>query len=665
MRQLKAIFWLVILFLPAQAAQAQTKTLDSLRAALHQRGKNSDKVLFDFYFEKARYLEQHQRDSSAYYLEQARRLAGKIKYWKGLAEYFHFFTASCNRAGKYDSAMQTGRKELYYAVRSEDSLQIAQAYNSLGNVHLNKGNSDSAAFYFLEAVTRFDRMDNKKLAAKARYNLSSAYFGLGDNDLSMRYAKEAYQIAIRIKDTHAMANSMLNRAVIEVKRGNNDTALKLFEQVRQMVQHAADSMTVMDVLNNVGEVLCSMNRFPEAIVKYREMLRLAKVYNSSEYLMYAYGNLGNTFLRMRRFRDAEPNLAQSVRIAKKLGSKWVLLQMYIAYAELKEKTKDYVAALNYRKQAEALKDSITNQQTRQHVEQLEIQYQTARKDRSIAEQKLALEKKQGDIRKKNTLSSGLALGCLLLIIIIILVYRNLTHRHNLLRKEDELHTQKIAELEKQRKLVAVQSVLEGEEQERSRLARDLHDGVGGLLSGVKLSLSTMKGNVFISEKNVQAIGQVMGQLDQSIAELRRVSHNMMPETLVRFGLKEALENYCENLNLIGKIQVQLQTYGMEVRMDQNSEIVLYRIVQELLNNIVKHAMAQHALIQLMRTDHRFTLTVEDDGQGFDLHAAEESGGAGLNNLRARVEYLDGIIDINTKPGSGTSVNIEGRCGNNE
>jgi len=126
-------------------------------------------------------------------------------------------------------------------------------------------------------------------------------------------------------------------------------------------------------------------------------------------------------------------------------------------------------------------------------------------------------------------------------------------------------------------------------------------------------------------------------------------------------LKEALENYCENMNLSGKIKVQLQTYGMEKRMEQSAEIIIYRITQELLNNIIKHADAKNVLIQLVREEDRFNLTVEDDGKGFDLKEIENNSGAGFANIKARAEYLNGTVDIVSKNGEGTSVNIEGSC----
>jgi signal transduction histidine kinase len=171
----------------------------------------------------------------------------------------------------------------------------------------------------------------------------------------------------------------------------------------------------------------------------------------------------------------------------------------------------------------------------------------------------------------------------------------------------------------------------------------------------------MKGNVFLSQSNVESFNNVIQQLDQSIAELRRVSHNMMPESLVKYGLKESLENYCESLNHSGKIKVQLQTYGMEERMEQGTEIVIYRMIQELLNNVIKHAEAKNVLIQLLREKDRFNLTVEDDGKGFDLALVSSKATAGLSNIEARAAYLNGTVDIISSPGEGTSVNIEGDC----
>ena len=167
-----------------------------------------------------------------------------------------------------------------------------------------------------------------------------------------------------------------------------------------------------------------------------------------------------------------------------------------------------------------------------------------------------------------------------------------------------MQQQRIRELEKDKQLVAVDSMLKGQEEERSRLAKDLHDGLGGLLSGVKFSLSNMKDNLIITPDNMAVFERSLDMIDTSIRELRRVAHNMMPEILTKFGLDEALKEYCNTINATKLLTVKYQSLGMENKLDKSTEIIIYRIIQELLNNIMKHAGATEAFVQLIRENDR-------------------------------------------------------------
>jgi signal transduction histidine kinase len=242
-------------------------------------------------------------------------------------------------------------------------------------------------------------------------------------------------------------------------------------------------------------------------------------------------------------------------------------------------------------------------------------------------------------------------------IVGFLGYRNTRHRHRLSRQQDELQQHRISELEKDKQLVAVDSMLKGQEEERSRLAKDLHDGLGGLLSGVKFSLSNMKDNLIITPDNMAVFERSLDMIDTSIKELRRVAHNMMPEMLTKFGLDEALKEYCNSINATNLLAVKYQSIGMDTRIEKSSEIIIYRIVQELLNNILKHAAATEALVQLLKEEGRFNVIVEDNGKGFDA-ALLHNKGAGLTSIQSRVSYLKGQIDIHSEPGKGTLVNME-------
>jgi len=151
----------------------------------------------------------------------------------------------------------------------------------------------------------------------------------------------------------------------------------------------------------------------------------------------------------------------------------------------------------------------------------------------------------------------------------------------------------------------------------------------------------------------------MDMLDSSIKEMRRVAHNMMPEALVKFGLDTALKDVCTDINQSGALQVNYQSIGMQqVQINSVTASTIYRIVQELLNNTIKHASAKNAIVQLSKTDGILSVTVEDDGKGFDTAILKQTRGIGWDNIQNRVEFLKAKMDVDSSPGKGTSVHIE-------
>ena len=202
--------------------------------------------------------------------------------------------------------------------------------------------------------------------------------------------------------------------------------------------------------------------------------------------------------------------------------------------------------------------------------------------------------------------------------------------------------------------------MKGEEQERARLAKDLHDGLSGMLSGIKYTLQDMKGNLIMTPQNQQAFERSIDMLDSSIREMRRVAHNMMPEVLVRYGLDAALNDYAAEINKTGMIKLVYQSMGTEEinKMEQSQALNIYRIVQELINNVIKHASATEALVQLLSENGKLVVNVEDNGRGFDPALTRGSGGQGWSNIRSRVELMKGHLDIDSAPEKGTSVSID-------
>jgi signal transduction histidine kinase len=309
----------------------------------------------------------------------------------------------------------------------------------------------------------------------------------------------------------------------------------------------------------------------------------------------------------------------------------------------------YKYQLNLKYQAKQKSDSLQqkllNEQVIKSTTELEKKYESEKKNGQIILQQAQLEKS----RILNVVLIGSAA---VLFIISKLSYRSY-------QQKQKLQQQRISELETQQQLTATEAVLKGEEQERTRLAKDLHDGLGGMLSGIKYSFNTMKGNLIMTQENAMAFERSMDMLDSSIKEMRRVAHNMMPEALVKFGLDTALKDFCNDINQSGALTVSYQSIEMEnAAIEQTTAITIYRIIQELINNTMKHAAAKNAIVQLSKTNDTLSITVEDDGKGFDTAILNVSKGIGWENIKNRVEFLKGKLDIHSQTGKGTSVLIE-------
>jgi two-component system NarL family sensor kinase len=182
-----------------------------------------------------------------------------------------------------------------------------------------------------------------------------------------------------------------------------------------------------------------------------------------------------------------------------------------------------------------------------------------------------------------------------------------------------------------------------------------------MLSGIKYSLNNMKENLVMTPDNAQAFERSIDMLDSSIKEMRRVAHNMMPEMLLRYGLDTALKEFCNEIGRSGVIRVTYQSAGIaNTKLEQTMAVTIYRIVQELVSNALKHANARNVLVQVhqLEQEQLLAITVEDDGSGFDTKLLNQSEGMGWMNIQNRVEFLKGRFDIQSSPGKGTSVMIE-------
>lgn len=230
------------------------------------------------------------------------------------------------------------------------------------------------------------------------------------------------------------------------------------------------------------------------------------------------------------------------------------------------------------------------------------------------------------------------------------------YRENINKDLSEKVTEKTRELN-QKQYEVKRALLLGEEQERKRIATELHDGMGSMLSTLKLNAESIElDEKHLSEKELIAYKNIIDLIDKACIELRNISHNMLPTGMEQFGLIQSLQSIIKKINNSSKTNFNLDTYNLNERFNRELELSLYRITLELINNIIKHSGAKNATIQLIKNDDSITLMVVDDGVGFDSNKIKE--GMGLHNIKSRVDVFNGKLTIDTQPERGSTFIIE-------
>jgi signal transduction histidine kinase len=381
-------------------------------------------------------------------------------------------------------------------------------------------------------------------------------------------------------------------------------------------------------------------KFNEAENYLIKSLELRKLIKDSFSLALGYGDLGYMYKEQGQYAKAIEKYNLSNTIAIKMAFADLLLSNYKELSAIAEKKGDFALSLDYYKKQAGLKDSIYSGDKLKQIEQLNAKYQTEKK-----EQQLKLQK--AEITKKNYLLWGL----IAVTVLIIFAGFSLYYKRQI---QNRMHLQ--AEVMKQQDL-ATRAIINAEENERKRIAAELHDGVGQMMSAAKMNLSAFENDIqFKDEAQKITFEKLIGLVDESCKEIRSVSHQMMPNALLKSGLASAVKEFLDKIdNRI--IKINLHTEGLQERLDSNTETVLYRVIQECVNNVIKHSGASNLDISLIKDADGIAATVEDNGRGFDITDKQKFEGIGLKNISSRVAFLKGTVDFDSSPGKGTLVAI--------
>jgi signal transduction histidine kinase len=515
------------------------------------------------------------------------------------------------------------------------------------------------------------RLHDKKVTGLMLRSIASVYFFKGNYDSTANYCDRAADALMAINQQHVLADDYMRLAEVYARQKNYDKAISLYNAAIDLAPKTGTRQTLMFALSGLGRLYEARQNYQEALNYYKQsfdigdsidFVKKAKA-NTSE--AYSHSFMGDVLGSMKQKNIQVPDILKTIETKKALSDTLALTINYFNLGQLYKSKKMYPQALdalqnclqyatqinytdmqnsavneiadlygqmgNYKQSLFYLKKHATLSTTKNSktIDELQTRYEiTQREDQLL--------KQQFEITKRNYWMVGIVVFVLLILLIVFIFYKQ-------------------AQL-KQRN-AAMQAIIETEESERRRIAQDLHDSVSQTMSAAKINLTVIGGELpFVSEDQRKRFEKAINLVDYGFREVRTISHNMMPWALHKTGLAQVVKQFIENIEN-NTIAINFYSKGFDAPFDDTIEIILYRVLQESVNNVMKHANASRLDISLIRDEANISLTIEDNGLGFDTANPETQGGMGLNNLRSRINFLKGKVELDSQAGRGTLVSV--------
>lgn len=593
----------------------------------------------------------------------------------------------------------------WLALSEEHDLEKekARAYYSLGNLSSINGNYKESVEYALKTIELLEKLKMEQ-GLPAAYNLLSlSYKNLSLYSIAMESFMICIEKAKAVGDVLQEANAYQNIATLYIKKGMHDKAIESLKLANDLYKSIEDTDGVLTTLFNYGNILKEQKKFDEARAQYMTVLKYRQQEGNKMVEAYVKINLAQILVQEQKFKEAIPQLENTYSLLEELNyvtdmsivlndlglceSKVGNTAKAIKYFEkalsisqerailaynadffqnlgsLYADQKQYEKAYNYLHRSIIAQTKFTTIEKEKHLAGLQQQYETELKETKIK----LLEKEQGlkeaELREveqlvvrqkqlRNTFIIGFILVSILLIILRYFYLQRLKVSQELQVELEKNANHKISEMVKDHKISMIERYQKGQEEERARLARELHDGIGSDLAGIKIAFE----HYFSQQETQLQTKRLQEAINNACKDLRLLSHQLHPLAFSSIGFSSFLKEYVETVSQ--KNNLIIKTYFFpEAEINKLSDDVLagvYRIVQELITNIIKHAKASSAEVQLTKHEDHLNILVNDNGIGFTKVKRQ---GIGLRNISERLEKLKGSIEIDSNAKYGTSIAI--------
>ncbi len=631
----RIFFYLLLLLLPALVIGQQDS---SFNAKDPRQLKDWLSLSWDLRF--------HQPDSAKYFGLKALDAARKLNHSHYEAEALHNISIIFEAKGDYINALAYANQALTLYTSLEEELGIANTSNNIGIIYEELGDFTSALNFYNEAYTHYKSVGDTEKQALVSVNLGILFKAQGEYLKVIDYYHDAYAV-------YRNLNMLAESAFCEANLGSVYYYTKQYDSClfyslkaeKAFIEHR--NLQFLPVAQmNAGMAYFEIGKRTEA----RKYLQLAldgqRSYDNPKEIAFALIQLAKVNAGDKNYQEAIRQLEEAKSIAEGIGASPQVMDAAKLLSEYYAAISSYQKAWQESSHYSMVKDSLFEQEKMKTIADFQTKYETDRK-----EQQITLLRQETDIQKLKIRQRNYLLISLFLLIGIgvLFVYFLLSRRK--MKAEAQLEQQRHLQQEE-----ATRAVMIAEERERRRIAADLHDGVGQTLSAALMHIDRIHELYADNTTAKLSSGKVVSLLTESYDDIRSLSHRMMPRTLLKQGLPQALKELLDKIDG-GRITVALEMFGLEQRLPEQVETILYRIIQEALHNVIKHANASSLSVQLTKDDEDLLLNIEDNGKGFDIHTLDHSEGIGIKNLYSRISLLGGTAEIDSMPGKGTLISV--------
>lgn len=567
--------------------------------------------------------------------------------------------ALLTRIGRYEEALVVLTKALQRTEGLGDEAASARCYNLLARAFQSTGRFEEAASHLFRGLDIRKRLNDVEGVTASTLSLADLYAVMLRHEDAIATYMAHNAMCHENDDGAGLATGLLNLGAVYHRLGRDEDLLACVDSALVLIRQHDDRMTESVALSNRAVALAGLGRSIEAMDQYREVIALTEASGDEAGRAEAMLGLASIMNAPADRAAGERMLRDVLRWCRQTGHRAMELEAISALAENLGEQGRAEEALALHIRARALQDSLFSEHVGNALVTAEMRekYDADQREERIADLQTEVSLREEQRRRRTLERNILVLSSIALLVFLGMLLRNLQHRKRIMQQRDDLHRRQITAMLKDQEVLSLEAMLDGQRKERERIAQDLHDRLGSTMSAIRMHCSTIADDVRESaEDDAKGLDRLTAMVDEAVGEVRRIAHDMANTTLQKAGLESALRALQVSLHRPGRFEVELITHGFDQRIDQRMEIALYKVVQELVANVLKHAQARHLTIQLIRDEGNLNLMVEDDGVGFTDE--QDEGGMGLSGVRARVKDLQGEVHWDSHPGSGTSVVVD-------